>query len=149
MKAADHSRFDKRSTRARAIGTYTIAGQPTRDFTATDGGLYLIEDGNVLFFGVTFNIQNNNQDLRLSFSFKIPRLIATGEFHSFPKGPYLIESKIFEPLTGHPSQVAIKGKLKCLERDDHGVVAEAYCTFPESEGYPAIEFHVASIGANG
>ena len=146
MKAADRSRFDKRSTRARANGTYTIAGQPTRDYIATDGGLYLVEDGKVLFFGITFSIQNNNQDLRLSLSFKIPRLIATGKFHSFPKG-YLIGSKIFEPLTGHPSQVAINGKLKCLERDDHGVVAEACCTFPESEGYPAIESHVAYIGA--
>ncbi len=153
MKAAARYRFDKESHTIGALanGTYTIAGQPAREFTATDGGLFLLEEDQelYLYFGASFNIQNDDQDLRISLTFKIPRSIPVGAFHPFPKGPYRIESEIFDANDGHPYQVAAKGNLNCRYRTDHTVGAVANCTFQESEGYPDIELHVANIEARG
>ncbi len=151
MKAAARYRFEKEksdTTGAFAEGTYTIAGQ-ARKFTAEHGGLFFLEEDQQLYFGTSFNIQHDGQDLRISLTFKIPRSIPVDKSHPFPKGPYHIESEIFDANNGDSYQVAIKGNLNCRYRTDHTVGAAANCTFQESEGYPAIEFHVANIEAKG
>ncbi|MEN5300578.1 hypothetical protein [Pseudomonas sp. TWI628] len=138
---------------AKASGTYEIKGQQKKEFNATKGALYLLGPDDpkqqVLYFGVTFTVKDDakKSEQSLSLAFKMPRLIPVDVEYEFPEGPIDIKALLIHPSAeaDKAEQEAVKGKLKCVARDDNGVIATAQCAFESSQWIAAISFQVDTL----